>query len=69
MRWYVQCDPARAAAIRRQDLAAWAAEHKATFLEQCREWMRDCPSGARDGGALGLETAAAGSWPPGRLGR
>ena len=25
------------------DLAAWAREHKAAFLEQCREWMRDCP--------------------------
>ena len=26
------------------DLAAWASAHKADFLAQCREWMRDCPS-------------------------
>ena len=26
------------------DLAAWASAHKAAFLEQCREWMRDCPA-------------------------
>jgi hypothetical protein len=25
------------------DLAAWARGHKGAFLEQCREWMRDCP--------------------------
>lgn len=25
------------------DLAAWARGHKEAFLEQCREWMRDCP--------------------------
>jgi hypothetical protein len=24
-------------------LDEWAHEHKAAFLEQCREWMRDCP--------------------------
>ena len=26
------------------DLAAWASAHKTAFLEQCREWMRDCPA-------------------------
>jgi hypothetical protein len=26
------------------DLEAWARTHKAAFLEQCREWMRDCPA-------------------------
>jgi hypothetical protein len=26
------------------DLATWASLHKALFLEQCREWMRDCPA-------------------------
>jgi hypothetical protein len=26
------------------DLAAWVSAHKAAFLEQCREWMRDCPA-------------------------
>ncbi|MGH6897546.1 MAG: gamma-glutamylcyclotransferase family protein [Geminicoccaceae bacterium] len=25
-------------------LATWAQEHKAAFLEQCREWLRDCPA-------------------------
>jgi Gamma-glutamyl cyclotransferase, AIG2-like len=25
------------------DLGAWASAHKAAFLAQCREWMRDCP--------------------------
>ena len=25
------------------DLGAWASAHKAEFLAQCREWMRDCP--------------------------
>jgi hypothetical protein len=22
---------------------SWASRHKAAFLQQCREWMRDCP--------------------------
>lgn len=26
------------------DLAAWTSAHKAAFLEQCREWMSDCPA-------------------------
>ena len=26
------------------DLAAWSRAHKAAFLEQCREWMSDCPA-------------------------
>lgn len=26
------------------DLAAWRGVHKAAFLEQCREWLRDCPA-------------------------
>jgi Gamma-glutamyl cyclotransferase, AIG2-like len=26
------------------DLAAWTSAHKAAFLEQCREWMCDCPA-------------------------
>jgi hypothetical protein len=26
------------------DLAAWTRAHKAAFLEQCREWMCDCPA-------------------------
>ncbi len=25
------------------DLATWASAHKAAFLTQCRDWMRDCP--------------------------
>lgn len=25
------------------DLGPWARVHKARYLEQCREWMRDCP--------------------------
>jgi hypothetical protein len=25
------------------DLGGWASAHKAAFLTQCREWMRDCP--------------------------
>ena len=26
------------------DVEAWARTHKEAFLEQCREWMRDCPA-------------------------
>jgi hypothetical protein len=26
------------------NLAEWAHRHKETFLEQCREWMLDCPA-------------------------
>ena len=26
------------------DLGVWASAHKAAFLEQCREWMCDCPA-------------------------
>jgi hypothetical protein len=26
------------------DLAAWRRAHKAAFLEQCRQWMSDCPA-------------------------
>jgi Gamma-glutamyl cyclotransferase, AIG2-like len=51
------------------DLAEWAHEHKAAFLEQCREWMRDCPECEADATVdLGLEAKVAG-WrrrPPGR---
>jgi hypothetical protein len=34
------------------DLAAWAKAHKQAFLEQCREWMRDCPASDREPGAF-----------------
>lgn len=48
------------------NLAEWAHQHKETFLEQCREWMRDCP--ACDFDALadwsGEAKVAAGGWPP-----
>jgi hypothetical protein len=27
------------------DLGTWARTHKASFLERCQEWMRDCPAG------------------------
>ena len=51
------------------NLAEWAQEHKAAFLEQCREWMRDCPECEADATVdLGLEAKVAG-WrrrPPGR---
>jgi gamma-glutamylcyclotransferase (GGCT)/AIG2-like uncharacterized protein YtfP len=30
------------------DLATWAKAHKATFLEQCRQWMCDCPQCERE---------------------
>ena len=47
----------------------WAHEHKAAFLEQCREWMRDCPECEADATVdLGLEAKVAG-WrraPPNR---
>jgi hypothetical protein len=29
-------------------LTDWAREHKGVFLEQCQEWMRDCPACARE---------------------
>jgi Gamma-glutamyl cyclotransferase, AIG2-like len=29
-------------------LTDWAREHKAAFLEQCQEWMHDCPACARE---------------------
>jgi hypothetical protein len=29
------------------DLAVWTSAHKAAFLEQCREWMCDCPACGR----------------------
>lgn len=34
------------------DLASWASAHKAAFLEQCREWMRDCPACEREPAAF-----------------
>ncbi|HEX2477772.1 MAG TPA: gamma-glutamylcyclotransferase family protein [Geminicoccaceae bacterium] len=39
------------------DLAAWTSAHKAAFLEQCREWMCDCPA---CGNRLAALTSAAG---------
>jgi hypothetical protein len=51
------------------NLAEWAHEHKAAFLEQCREWMRDCPECEADATVdLGLAAEVAG-WrrgPPNR---
>jgi hypothetical protein len=51
------------------NLGEWAHEHKAAFLEQCREWMRDCPECEPDATVdLGLEAKVAG-WrrgPPNR---
>lgn len=50
-------------------LAEWAHEHKAVFLEQCREWMRDCPECDADLTVdLGLEANVAGRrrGPPNR---
>jgi Gamma-glutamyl cyclotransferase, AIG2-like len=35
------------------DLATWARAHKAAFLEQCREWMCDCPACDRQPAACG----------------
>ena len=39
------------------DLAAWASAHKAAFLEQCREWMRDCPGCDSEPAAFGHTTS------------
>jgi hypothetical protein len=50
-------------------LAEWAHEHKAAFLAQCREWMRDCPEHEADAAVdRGLEAELA-AWrrrPPNR---
>ena len=42
------------------DLATWARQHKATFLEQCRVWMRDCPAHGRDNGPCTKTNMVAG---------
>ena len=34
-------------------LGPWARAHKAAFLEQCRQWMCDCPACGRGPAALG----------------
>jgi hypothetical protein len=39
------------------DLAVWAKAHKAVFLAQCREWMRDCPPGAGEPAAFTRTTS------------
>jgi hypothetical protein len=38
------------------DLVAWTGAHKQAFLEQCREWMCDCPAcGPRHAALIGAE--------------
>ena len=37
-------------------LGAWASVHKASFLERCREWMRDCPACADESAAFTRST-------------
>lgn len=44
------------------NLAEWAPEHKAAFLEQCREWMRDCPPCEGDLLAASGLDAIIGDW-------
>jgi hypothetical protein len=45
----------------------WAHEHKAAFLEQCRDWMLDCPGSEHDRVAdPSPETKVAAGWLSGR---
>ena len=51
-------------------LAEWAPQHKVAFLEQCREWMLDCPACESDASAdPGRGAMVAAGWrraPPRR---
>jgi Gamma-glutamyl cyclotransferase, AIG2-like len=48
-------------------LDEWAAKHKAAFLEQCRQWMLDCPECEDDPVTdLELKAKVAAGWFPGR---
>jgi hypothetical protein len=45
------------------NLVEWAHEHKAAFLVQCREWMRDCPRDPSDAAAEPRpEVSVAAGW-------
>jgi hypothetical protein len=44
------------------NLAEWAHEHKAAFLEQCREWMRNCPECEADATVDPVPAAKVSGW-------